>query len=322
MKKPIQTLRRFLASAATALGLAAILIPALASAQSDPNMFDANRMSCRAPKGGDSRIQIAGGEDAKVRDYPFIVQVRVGGSVCGGSLFARGFVLTAAHCVMPFPGARGCVPSGTGQCELVPAAKVSVVRPDASGEPRGESRTVSALAAFPGFRYPTIADPRGALDGDVAILKLSEPFNLPPQDYVQIAAPSFDSSFAKGGECARIAGWGLTDVLDNNLRVVTSGRVTAKLQSLNLALVSAERCADRYPDQITGNMLCAGDGREGYNTCKGDSGGPLVVDVGETVQVGIVSWAYGCAQSEHYTVFTRVGSPAIRGWINKTMGVK
>ena len=223
---------------------------------------------------------------------------------------------------MPFPGQRGCVPAGTGRCELVQPSAISVVRPDATGEPRGESRAVSSLAAHPNFRYPTALNPRGALDADVAILRLAQPFDLPAQDYVRIAAPSFDSSFARGGECARVAGWGLTDVLDNNLRVVTSGRITAKLQSLNLALVSAERCADRYPDQITGNMLCAGDGREGYNTCKGASGGPLVVDVGETVQVGIVSWAYGCAQTEHYTVFARVGAPEVRGWINKIMGVK
>ncbi|CAK8674430.1 unnamed protein product [Clavelina lepadiformis] len=56
----------------------------------------------------------------------------------------------------------------------------------------------------------------------------------------------------------------------------------------------------------TDNMLCAvsGNKHEAVDTCKGDSGGPLVREVYDPdtkhscwVQIGIVSWGYGCGQS-------------------------
>ena len=41
-------------------------------------------------------------------------------------------------------------------------------------------------------------------------------------------------------------------------------------------------------------MLCAGE--KGLDSCQGDSGGPLFATVGGTeIQMGIVSWGFGCA---------------------------
>ena len=64
-----------------------------------------------------------------------------------------------------------------------------------------------------------------------------------------------------------------------------------------------------YPEsQITDNHMCAGDSDGGENTCHGDSGGPLIItnEDGEYEQVGIVSWAYGCATAGYPTVYSRI----------------
>ena len=55
-----------------------------------------------------------------------------------------------------------------------------------------------------------------------------------------------------------------------------------------------------YDGKITQNMVCAGRASGGKDSCQGDSGGPLM-DLADAdsavVQVGIVSWGWGCAES-------------------------
>lgn len=301
--------------------VAALLAATPAFAQQDDSLLGP-RLSCREALSGETRRNIAGGQDADVREFPFIVQLRVGRGLCGGSLIAPGFVLTAAHCVMPQPSSAECVAVGPGRCALTPPERIAVIRPTLSGQAAGAERGVTHVFAHPGFHYGYFGATSEALNGDIAILRLDAEYDVSSAELVTIADPSIDASFAAGGECARVAGWGLTDVLDSELRAITRGRRTSRLQSLNLELAPRRRCQERYPGQITDTMLCAGDGVEGYNTCKGDSGGPLVVDLGVPVQVGVVSWAYGCAQAEHYTVFTRVGAGWVRDWIDEIMHVE
>ena len=306
-------------TAALGLGVQASAQDATGGVRDDSLIGDGAKMSCRDAETKSRRVQIAGGQDARVEDFPFIVQLRIGRSLCGGSLFAPGFVLTAAHCVMPAPGRPGCEPDGDGRCKLADPATIRVIRAGADGRASGDAARAIDVRAHPNFRYPISPDDPGGLDADVAIIALNRKLEMKRGDYVNIADPGFDRYFAKGGECARVAGWGLTHVLDSRLKVVSRGARTDRLQALNLELQPKARCAAQYEGQITDNMLCAGDGVEGFNTCKGDSGGPLVVDVGGPVQVGVVSWAYGCAQKEHYTIFTRIGAKEVRDWINEVM---
>ncbi|MEM9724118.1 MAG: serine protease [Pseudomonadota bacterium] len=314
-----------LIGAALAMMVGLIAQPAEAQGGRDDSLISGEprgageSMSCRDAATSQRRLQIAGGQDARVEDFPFMVQVRVGGGLCGGSMIAPGFIMTAAHCVMPPPGARACRPDGPGKCALADPASIQVVRPGPDGRATGETAGATRVFAHPGFRYPTGPRDLGALDADVALIRLDRVFEERGGDYVSVSDAAFDQSFTKGEECARVAGWGLTHVRDSRLRIVTEGPKTDKLQALNLALQSKERCATRYPGEISDNMLCAGDGVEGFNTCQGDSGGPLVMDVGGPVQVGVVSWAYGCAQAEHFTIFARVGARAVREWIDGVM---
>lgn len=69
-------------------------------------------------------------------------------------------------------------------------------------------------------------------------------------------------------------------------------------------------CGAAYDGMITSRMICAG--LAGHDSCQGDSGGPLVAG---GVQVGIVSWGYGCARPGYPGVYSNIAQ--LRGFIDK-----
>ncbi|KAL3778011.1 hypothetical protein ACHAW5_003434 [Stephanodiscus triporus] len=108
-------------------------------------------------------------------------------------------------------------------------------------------------------------------------------------------------------------GWGDTTASDDVLEI------SNVLMETEVNVIPNEECALsngiingqewNYHDQITDNMLCAKD--LGEDSCNGDSGGPLVLKGimdGPDVQVGVVSWGYGCARKDFPGVYSRVSS--------------
>ena len=119
----------------------------------------------------------------------------------------------------------------------------------------------------------------------------------------------------------------LLETNSSQLTVIGWGDVTASsdafgmsnvLMEVDIQLISNEECEQssgtidgeeaNYRDQITECMLCAMD--FGEDSCQGDSGGPLVLKStqGADVQVGVVSWGYGCAHEDFPGVYSRVSS--------------
>jgi secreted trypsin-like serine protease len=85
-------------------------------------------------------------------------------------------------------------------------------------------------------------------------------------------------------------------------------------------VVSDATCKTAYGaalDEAT--ELCAG--AAGIDSCSGDSGGPLFANANPRIQVGIVTWGYGCAKKRYPGVYAEVNNPQIRGWITTTPGV-
>jgi trypsin len=120
------------------------------------------------------------------------------------------------------------------------------------------------------------------------------------------------------------------EILETNssqLTVIGWGDITAsdsyfemsnELMEVDINLITNEECERssgtidgiemNYHGMITESMMCAMD--FGEDSCQGDSGGPLVFKSGQgaDVQVGVVSWGYGCAHEDFPGVYSRVSS--------------
>uniref|UniRef100_A0A224YQM4 Transmembrane protease serine 9-like protein n=1 Tax=Rhipicephalus zambeziensis TaxID=60191 RepID=A0A224YQM4_9ACAR len=107
-----------------------------------------------------------------------------------------------------------------------------------------------------------------------------------------------------------LAGWG---------RLIEGGVGPQRhLRYTTVKVVPNERCMDKYTWRYNSDvMYCAY--RSGTDSCKGDSGGPAVfrVNGGRYLQVGIVSFARGCARAEVPAVYTRVD--AFTPWIKQVV---
>ncbi len=102
-----------------------------------------------------------------------------------------------------------------------------------------------------------------------------------------------------------------------------SGRAYSKtLQQASISVLSKRQCEQRYSDQFTGRMLCAGSSHDDYrvDSCRGDSGGPLVCErpSGSWVVYGVTSWGHACRLQDAPGVYTKVS--AFVPWIKKVIG--
>ena len=83
--------------------------------------------------------------------------------------------------------------------------------------------------------------------------------------------------------------------------------------------MSNDKCTDgtQYdPEVITCHMICASDPDK--DSCQGDSGGPMITkEEGHYIQIGVISWGYGCAEPDAPGVYSRVTSQL--DWIHSNM---
>ncbi|RXN25541.1 neurotrypsin-like protein [Labeo rohita] len=115
----------------------------------------------------------------------------------------------------------------------------------------------------------------------------------------------------KGIANCYITGWGDT------------GRAYSKtLQQGSISVLSKRQCEQRYSDQFTSRMLCAGSSHDDHrvDSCRGDSGGPLVCErpSGSWVVYGVTSWGHACRLQDAPGVYTKVS--VFVPWIKKVIG--
>lgn len=227
----------------------------------------------------DDEKAIVGGEEVEKGRYPYQVALvfNNGDLVCGGSLVDKDWVLSAAHC-------KGI------------AAKVSIGSHDLtlSEEENREEIEIACEIDHPSYNKRTF-------DNDFMMIKLTQSSTYSPVKLDD------GSSTLDDGVDLTVMGWGTTS---------SGGEVSPVLLEAETDYVTNSQCESDYPEEsITSNMMCAA--RDGIDSCQGDSGGPLIIkgnDTSADVQVGVVSWGYGCADPEYPGVYAQVSSQI--DWIN------
>jgi trypsin len=237
--------------------------------------------------------RIIGGDEAVEDRYSYTVSLSDDwGHFCGGSLIAPNVVLSAAHC----QGGR----------------YQATVGRHGMNDNDGESINVMMEIPHPDYDEDTT-------DNDFMLLFLANNVTVD----VKMVNINSDANVPALEQAVTVVGWGDTDITDGT-------EMPIFLQEVEVNAISNDDCnASDGPygtygeaGGITDNMLCAREEGGGEDSCQGDSGGPLVIkgadpNGADDVQIGVVSWGYGCAMAEYPGVYARVSSRY--EWIRKTV---
>jgi len=210
--------------------------------------------------------RIVGGTQATRGEFPWIVSIKVGSHICGGSIINTNWIVTAAHCAT-YAANRYSIVAGEHNFNTNHGSE--------------QTRSVSRIISHPNYNANTYAN-------DIALMQLSSPFTT---DTWTRAANLPASGAGVSGNLV-VAGWGTTS---------SGGSLSSILLKVTVPFVTTAVCQQGYGNQIVAGMICAGTG--GRDSCQGDSGGPLHQG---TTLVGIVSWGYGCAVAGYPGVYASV----------------
>ncbi|XP_060942729.1 plasminogen activator, urokinase a [Limanda limanda] len=231
--------------------------------------------------------KIVGGSFTPIESHPWVAAIFFKNRkfVCGGSLIAPCWVLTAAHC---FEDGLGNTLSDLS----VFLGKSAINDTDPVKE---QSFTVEKLIVHQKYNM-------SSYDNDIALLKIKSRSGgcaVRSASARTVCVPPSRTQLPAGVQCS-IAGYGKESYL---------GRFSKILKQAEVNLLSQTDCKSEsyYGDRITKNMMCAESPDWSTDACSGDSGGPLVCEVsGKMFLFGVVSWGEKCALKNKPGVYTQV----------------
>ncbi|XP_076014517.1 chymotrypsin-like elastase family member 3B [Genypterus blacodes] len=249
---------------------------------------------CGTPAVQPNIDRVVNGEDAKAHSWPWQISLQSKhGSrfhhICGGTLIAPRWVMTAGHCIMP-----GSV------------MRVVLGEHDMTAQEGSEQiRDVLRIVVHPQWDIVHVAD-----GNDIALLKLDKSPIM--NENVGVACLPKAGEIPRHGAPCYISGWG---------NLYTHGPMPDKLQQALLPVVEYSVCssADWWSVNVRTTMVCAGgDTKSG---CNGDSGGPLncMGEDGRWYVQGVTSFVStrACNELKKPTVFTRTSH--FTDWLNEVM---
>ena len=293
---------------------------------------------------GPSAQQVVGGEDADPAMWPGIasLQAAQGRSLyheCGATMISPQWAITAGHCLEGVQvdegvGAVQYFPIGASlRMERFGPLMVTIGAADLTDPDPGSTFFVDEIV-----RHPDYEEGFPEAGNDLGLIRIRGEWTGP------VARLAGLTGSADGLETAYpeivVAGYGkLGETAQEAEGMNRSGRHVAApslvLQEGYVPLVSHARCEGQIADRIAqwnlqdvykgvgiddATQICAGEG--GVDSCQGDSGGPLMLRNYQTghVQVGVVSWGFGCARRESPGIYMRVSAYA--DWISDVTGIE
>jgi secreted trypsin-like serine protease len=218
---------------------------------------------------GDVQPQVVGGTPAAQGEFPWMVRLSMG---CGGALYTPQLVLTAAHCV-----------GATGNNTSITATLGAVDLQD----PNRITRQSNYVYRAPGYNNPS--------GDDWALIRLASPVSGIPTLAIANTTAYDSGTFT-------VAGWGAPSEGGAQQRYMLKAQVP---------FITDAQCGQAYTELVPAEEICAGNWASGgVDTCQGDSGGPMFRrdSANAWIQVGIVSWGYGCARPQNPGVYTQVST--------------